>query len=152
VIIIAIAPRLAVVAALAAVPVLAGCALASHAGADAGQGTGLGQKCGMVSVLFERVMSSEAQEAEDCFYKAYLNCAPATLVFRRSFGDAVALHTFTIQSGDASCVIADARQTFISPSPPRPVTNVTCSSLTSTSDGLLFSVCGSDGDILVPAS
>ena len=103
---------------------------ASHARADAGQGTSAGQQCGMVSVLFDRLMmSSEARAAEDCFYQAYLQCVPATLVFRRSFGDAVMFHMFTIQSGDAGCIIVDAQQMGGFPRPLGPVTNVTCANL-----------------------
>ena len=107
------------------------------------------QDCGSVSVLGGHVTSAGAQQVENCFYQAYQQCSPATMVASLSGVDAGTRHSFSLSNG---CVISDSAQNFVAPRPPGPATVVTCAGLSNTGSGLLFSSCGSYGDVFVPAS
>jgi hypothetical protein len=117
-----------------------------------GQGSGSAGDCGSVSVLGGHVTSSNAQQVESCFYQAYQQCSPATMSATLNGVDAGTTHTFSLQNSSGGCTIFDARQTRVIPRPPGPATTVTCAALTDTGSGLLFSSCGTFGDVLVPAS
>lgn len=106
--------------------------------------------CGQVTVLNRNLTSPNPNEAETCFYQAYSQCSPATLVVSINGVDAGTRHTFGLQGSSGSCTVTDSRQNFVIPRPPQPPTSVTCSGLSRIPDGgLLFQSCGGD-DIAVP--
>src|SRR5215472_7788110 len=113
------------------------------------------QKCGIVQGLarLEAPPSDTgAARAENCFWQAFQHCRPATLVFITSSVDTALIRTFTIHDDNGACSISDAKQQRIVPNPPSPAGTYTCAGLLQQPDGLHFSACGKDGDVLVPAS
>ena len=113
------------------------------------------QKCGVVQGLaYLEVPPSDtgAARAENCFWQAFQHCRPATLVFITSSTDTALIRTFTIHDENGTCSISDAKQQRIVPNPPSPAGTYTCTGLVQKPDGLHFSACGKDGDVLVPVS
>lgn len=113
------------------------------------------QKCGIVQGLAHlEVPPSDtgAARAENCFWQAFQHCRPATLVFITSSVDTALIRTFTIHDNNGTCSISDAKQQRIVPNPPSSAGTYTCTGLVQKPDGLHFSACGKDGDVLVPAS
>jgi hypothetical protein len=113
------------------------------------------QKCGVVHGLAHlEVPPSDtgAGRAENCFWQAFQHCRPATLVFITSSVDTALIRTFTIHNHNGACSISDATQQRIVPHPPSPAGTYTCTGLVQKPDGLHFTACGKDGDVLVPAS
>jgi hypothetical protein len=113
------------------------------------------QKCGIVQGLAHlEVPPSDtgAERAENCFWQAFQRCRPATLVFITSSVDTALIRTFTIHNDNGACSISDAKQQRIVPHPPVPAGTYTCAGLLQKTDGLHFSACGKDGDVLVPVS
>ena len=113
------------------------------------------QKCGVVQGLarLEAPPSDTgAARAENCFWQAFQHCRPATLVFITSSVDTALIRTFTIHDDNGVCSISDMKQQRIVPNPPSPTGTYTCTGLVQKPDGLHFSACGKDGEVLVPAS
>ena len=113
------------------------------------------QHCGTIHTLGQQVVSADkkgAQGVEDCFWQAYQQCHPATLVYSQGGVDAATIHTFSFKSQNGKCVITDALQHVIFPHSPKSGGNDTCTGLTQQSDGLHFLACNSEGDVLVPAT
>jgi len=112
-------------------------------------------QCGVVQGLAHlEVPPSDtgAARAENCFWQAFQHCRPATLVFITSSADTALIRTFTIHDENGACSISDAKQQRIVPNPPSPAGTYTCTGLVQKPDGLHFSACGKDGDVLVPVS
>ena len=110
------------------------------------------QKCGIVQGLGRLevpVGVSSGEQAENCFWRAFQHCHPATLVFITSSPGMALIRTFTIHNNNGSCSILDAIQQHIASNPPSPAGTYTCAGLTQQSGGLLFSACGQDGDVVV---
>jgi hypothetical protein len=113
------------------------------------------QKCGVVQGLAQlEVPPSDtgATQVENCFWQAFQHCRPATLVFITSSANTALIRTFTIHDENGVCSISDAKQQRIVPNPPSPAGTYTCTGLVQKPDGLHFSACGKDGDVLVPVS
>ena len=96
---------------------------------------------------------SGAQQAENCFWQAFQHCRSATLVFITTSVDTALIRTFTIHNNQGACSISDARQLRVVPNQPSSAaTTFTCTGLVQQQQGLRFSACGQDGDIVVPVS
>jgi hypothetical protein len=109
-----------------------------------------GTDCGQITVLNKKIVTQGSASAESCFYQAYLQCSPATLLVSINGVDAGTRHSFGLQGSSGSCTVVDSKQNFVIPRPPQPSTQVNCSGLIQTSDGgLLFQSCGGD-DVAVP--
>jgi hypothetical protein len=93
-----------------------------------------------------------AQQAENCFWHAFQQCLPATLDFITGSIDTALTRTFTIHNNNSTCSISDAKQLHTGSNTPSPATIYTCVGLVHTPNGLRFSACGEDGDVLVPGS
>jgi hypothetical protein len=89
---------------------------------------------------------------ENCFWLAYQQCHPATMTYSQGNLDTIMLHTFSLKSQGGQCVITDAVQRSVLPRPPQNVGTYTCTGLTQQADGLHFTNCGSEGNVLVPAA
>jgi hypothetical protein len=96
--------------------------------------------------------TSSAKTVEDCFAQAYKQCQPATLDFSLISLDSGIDRTFTIKSANGQCTITETTQHYVVPQKPGPAQVYTCSGVTQEADGLHFSSCGQDGDILVPVT
>jgi hypothetical protein len=113
------------------------------------------QKCGVVQSLARlEVPPSDtgAERVETCLWQAFQHCHPAELVFISSSPGTALIRTFTISSNNGACSISDARQQRIASNPPSVAGTYTCTGLVQKPGGLLFTACGKDGDVLVPAS
>jgi len=109
-----------------------------------------GADCGQVTVLNRRITTPNPNQAESCFYQAYLQCSPAMLLVSINGVDAGIRHQFSLSGSAGNCTVSDNQQHFVIPRPPQPGTSVNCSGLIQTPDGgLLFQSCGGD-DVAVP--
>src|SRR5215472_10026788 len=71
------------------------------------------KNCGTVSRLGHLevpVNDTGAAAAENCFWRAFQHCQPATLVFVSSSVDTSLIRTFVIHKNRGRCSIIDARQ------------------------------------------
>ncbi|HXM18049.1 MAG TPA: hypothetical protein VN934_04500 [Candidatus Tumulicola sp.] len=138
--------------AASAAAALAVCSLAAFSGlpsraADvSGDGT-----CGSVRIGLQATTSKDAWAAQTCFSKAFAKCDPATLFV--SFGgvDSGVRRTFTTLTSnfDGTCQVVDVVEHYRVPNYSQSDTYL-CSSVSQTSDGLIFTRCGADGDVMVP--
>jgi hypothetical protein len=112
------------------------------------------QNCGAVHTMHLLVVPADENKArtvEDCFWRAYQLCHPASLTYVQSSVDTSKIRTFTLKSQSNQCIIGDALQNQVAPRAPQPIGNYTCAGLTQKHDGLYFNACGSDGNIVIPA-
>jgi hypothetical protein len=110
------------------------------------------QKCGSVQMNPRGIPinGSGAKQAEDCFWQAYQKCYAASLSFTTTGVDTILLRTFTIKNSGGQCAVSDAVQHAIVPAPLSAAKTYTCTSVTELVDGLHFSGCGNDGDVVMP--
>ena len=111
------------------------------------------KRCGIVHSLRQLVVPTEqkgVKSVEDCFWRAYQQCSPATLIYSQGAVDTATIHTFSLKSQNGKCVITDTLQHVVFPRTPTPGVNTTCAGLTQQSSGLHFLACGNEGDVLVP--
>ena len=110
------------------------------------------QKCGRVQTSPRGLPlnAAMAKQAEACFWQAYQKCQPATLGFTSTSVDTVALHTFSIRTSGQNCSVTDAMQHAIVPAKLSAAKTYTCTVVAAKSDGLHFSGCGAEGDVIVP--
>jgi hypothetical protein len=116
-------------------------------------GATVAENCGAVHTARQVVVPADTSKApgiEDCFWQAYQQCHAATLSYVQGSVDTAQIHTFTLKSQNNQCVITDALQSQVVPRPAKPVGTYTCTGLTRANDGLHFSACGNDGDVVVP--
>lgn len=109
--------------------------------------------CGTVHTLRQLVVPADqksVKNVEDCFWQAYQQCYPATLVYSQGGVDTATVYTFSLKSQNGKCVIADALQHVVFPHSPTSGVNGTCTGLTQQTDGLHFLACNNEGDVLVP--
>lgn len=110
------------------------------------------QKCGSVRTnpRGTPVNGAAAKQAEDCFWQAFQQCHPASLSFTSTGVDTVEVHTFTIQSNGQQCSVNDAGQHAIVPAPLSAAKTYACTGVAMQADGLHFTGCGNEGNIIVP--
>lgn len=110
-------------------------------------------QCGAVHTMRLLVVPADKDRVkgvEDCFWQAYQQCHPATLIYAQNNLDTGTIHNFSLKSENGQCVITDGVQHVIAPHPPQSTTNYTCTGLTRQNDGLHFLSCGEVGNVLVP--
>ncbi len=93
-----------------------------------------------------------ATRAENCFWQAFQKCAPASLVYTLFGVDTATARTFIVRANGDHCTVTDTVKHTMVPALPTPLTapaTYTCSGIAQKSDGLHFSGCGQDGDIVV---
>ena len=113
------------------------------------------QDCGSVHTIRLLVVptdQSKAKQIENCFWQAYQQCRPATLVFSSSGVDAGVIHNFSVKSANGTCMISDGVQHFIAPKSPGAAKMYTCGSMTMQTDGLHILSCGELGNIVIPVA
>ncbi len=134
-----------------------GIALLGAAVAGCGQAAGSNpppQNCGTVQLHGTALVDgANAGQAETCFYQAFQQCQRVSLAVNEMGVDAGTDRVFSTASGGApGCVISDAVTTYVIPTQHNITKTYTCAGLSRKDGGLLFSSCGADGDIYVPAS
>jgi len=109
------------------------------------------QKCGTIHTNPRGIPTDipAAKHTEDCFWQAFQKCAPASLVYTLIGVDTVTTRTFTIQTNSGHCSVSDAFQHTIVPAPLSTAKTYMCTGAAQKPDGLHFSGCGQDGDIVV---
>ena len=109
------------------------------------------QKCGSIRTNPQGIPlnGSAAKQAEDCFWQAYQKCHAATLSFTTAGVDTVTVRTFTIQNNGEQCSVSDTVQHAIVPAPLSAAKTYTCTGVTEQADGLHFTGCGNDGNIIL---
>lgn len=115
--------------------------------------TGTPQQCGTVHTMRLLVVPADMDRVkgiEDCFWQAFQQCRPATLVYAQNNLDTGTIHNFSLQKSNATCTIIDGVQHFIAPHPAQGMTTYICTGLIQQADGLHFRACGTMGDVLVP--
>jgi hypothetical protein len=112
------------------------------------------QNCGTVQLRgIVLVDGASAGQAETCFYQAFQQCQRASLAVNEMGVDAGTDRVFSTASGSGSdCIISDMVTTYVVPTQHNTTKTYTCASLSRKDGGLLFSSCGADGDVYVPAS
>jgi hypothetical protein len=113
------------------------------------------QNCGSVHTIHLLVVptdQSKAKQIENCFWQAYQQCRPATLMFSSSEVDTGVIHNFSLKSANGACVISDGVQHFIAPRSPGAAKMYTCSSMAMQTDGLHILSCGELGNIVIPVA
>lgn len=111
------------------------------------------QDCGTVHSLRLQVVPTDRVHAlsnENCFWQAFQQCRSATLSYSQASVDTANIHTFSLKSQGSTCIITDTVKHQVLPHPAQPIATYTCTSLTQQKDGLHFSSCGTEGDIIVP--
>ncbi len=131
--------------------------LALLVGALAGCGQTVGgtpQNCGTVQLRGAVTLGgTDATRAESCFYHAYQQCQRASLAVNEMGVDAGTDRTFNTQAGsNGGCAVSDAVYTYVIPTNHTNTKTYTCAGLSQKENGLLFSGCGADGDVFVPAA
>ncbi len=112
------------------------------------------RQCGTIHTLGLRQVPTDEgnpQSVEDCFWRAYQQCQPATLIYAQGGVDTATLHTFTLASQNGKCTLSDTIQHIIYPRTPTPGASAPCAGLTRQNDGLHFLNCSGEGNVLVPA-
>ena len=109
------------------------------------------QKCGSVRTNPRGISQNgpSAKQAEDCFWQAYQKCHAASLTFTTTGVDTVLVRTFTIQNNGEQCSVSDTVQHAIVPAPLSAAKTYTCTGVTEQADGLHFTGCGNDGNIIL---
>jgi hypothetical protein len=116
--------------------------------------TSAAQNCGVIHTMRLMVVPADqnhAKSTEDCFWQAYQGCHTATFTYFQASVDTANIHTFSLQSQNGQCVITDALQQQTIPRPAKAIASYTCTGLAQQSDGLHFTSCGSEGNLVVPA-
>ncbi len=124
------------------------------------------QKCGSIGVVRNQpVLIAPASIAKTsasstvtpsvagtCFWQAFQQCQPASLVVSFGSVDTVTTHTFTLQKQNTNCAISDVVQSRIIPRPAKTIGTYTCTGLVNASNELHFNGCGTLGNVVVPTS
>lgn len=112
------------------------------------------QQCGTVMTNPRGIPTDvpAATRVENCFWQAFQKCAPASLVYTLLGVDTATVRTFIVQASGNYCTVTDTVKHTMVPAPPTPLSapaTYTCAGVVQKSDGLRFSGCGQDGDIVV---
>jgi len=110
------------------------------------------QNCGTISMSLRGAPESGVgpQKSGNCFWQAFQQCQPATLVYHLTSIDTVTTHTFTTTKNGSACAVTDHVQHSIVPRPPTDAGTFTCASVSNTAGKLDFNGCGTAGNIVVP--
>jgi hypothetical protein len=108
--------------------------------------------CGEVRTLGPNPpREAAALQAEDCFFKAFQQCQAATLTVTMAGVDAGTINNFALEKQGDNCRITGSVVRYVVPRPTPVPEQFICQGLTRKNGGLLFTACGAQGDIVVPA-
>lgn len=108
--------------------------------------------CGAVRMLGPNPPSDKAAlQAEDCFFQAFQACQAATLAVTMMGVDAGTTNNFAIEAQGTGCRVTGNVVRYVVPRPTAVPEQFVCQGLSRKNNGLVFSGCGAQGDIVVPA-
>jgi hypothetical protein len=108
--------------------------------------------CGEVRTLGPNPpREAAALQAEDCFFQAFQQCQAATLTVTMAGVDAGTINNFAVEKQGDNCRITGSVVRYVVPRPTPVPEQFICQGLTRKNGGLLFTACGAQGDIVVPA-
>jgi hypothetical protein len=113
-------------------------------------------QCGTVHVAAGRVLPADAAAAtaaENCFAHNYTSCQATVLTFTAMGVDTGATQNFAESLVNGKCTVTDTVQgyTAVGGGKTFPTQTYTCAGVQPQADGLHFTACGQQGDVLVPA-
>ncbi len=95
---------------------------------------------------------ANAQQEKNCFWQAYQQCLPASLMLTITGTDVVSSHTFSTTQKQGSCVVSDTVLNSVVGQPSGQQDIYNCARLENTETGLHFVDCGDEGTIDIPSS
>jgi hypothetical protein len=105
--------------------------------------------CGTLDVQIGAGFATGPSDAEECFYQAFLACAPALLTVEINPVGTGGRHTLMTSVTDSGCVVADRLEPTVDSAPTDGSSAVVCTDLTLTKDDLSEGSC-SGGPPLAP--
>jgi hypothetical protein len=113
-------------------------------------------QCGTVNLAAGRVLPADAaaaSAAENCFAHNYASCQASVLSFTAMGVDTGTTQTFAEHLSNGRCTVTDTVQGYTANGGGKtfPAQTYTCAGVQQQADGLHFSACGQQGDVLVPA-
>jgi hypothetical protein len=113
-------------------------------------------QCGTVHVAAARVLPADAaaaSAAESCFAHNYASCQAAVLTVTTMGVDTGTTQTFAEHLSNGQCTVTDTVQGYTANGGGKtfPAQTYTCTGVHQQADGLHFSACGQQGEVLVPA-
>lgn len=93
-----------------------------------------------------------SQHAENCFWQAFQQCQPATLVFSTQSMTRLSvpiIHTFTIHNSAGKCLLSDTKEQRSAPNGPVQIVTYTCAGLEQSPRVLNVLSCGQEGTVPV---
>ena len=97
--------------------------------------------CGTLDVQIGQSIASGPIDAEACFYQAFFACAPAILTIQINPVGSGGRHTLMTGIADSGCIIADQLEPTVDAAPTGDSSEVVCTDLTLTEDGLSEGSC-----------
>jgi len=113
------------------------------------------QKCGTLHNRLNGLPPADkaiAAQVEQCFYQAYKQCQPATLIFEQNGLDAGTINNFSLKNVNGTCTVTDGFQHYVAPRPPSAPMLFTCASMDMQADGLHIHACGDANTVWIPLS
>ncbi len=108
----------------------------------------IGQNCGTV---YNGYASLGNSDGENCLWRAYQHCKPATLEYFIPELDIGTQHNLTVQPGKHGCTVSDASQGYSDNGggSRSPVVTYPCGGLRQQYGGLLFYGCGAEDNLFI---
>ena len=119
-----------------------------HATAHAAT-TSTNERCGAVELGSPPTNTDEAQARYSCFAAAIPNCDAVSLIVSAHTADAIVTRTFLTEAGERGCTVAETVER--SQNGKSTTDSNICSGVRREKDAIVFSSCGRDGDVAVPA-
>src|SRR5579859_6788207 len=108
------------------------------------------QKCGTISMSPLQLQgAAPAQQVGGCFWQAYQQCSPASMLVSATGMDTTISHSLLIEKKNGSCAIVDTLSKALAPKPATATTYI-CSGMTNNNGTLHLTGCGTEGDIIIP--
>jgi len=119
-----------------------------HATAHAAEPAAAGDRCGAVELGSPPTGSDEAQARYNCFASAAAVCDPVSLTVSAHTADSIVTRTFLTEQGDRGCGVAETVER--SQNGHTTTDANLCRGVHTEKDAIVFSSCGSDGDVSIP--
>jgi len=119
-----------------------------HATARAASSTA-DDRCGAIELGTPPTSSDDAQARFTCFAAALPTCDPVSLIVSAHTADSIVTRTFLTEAGDRGCTIAETVER--SQNGKSTTDSNLCTGVRREKDGIAFTGCGHDGDVVVPA-
>src|SRR5579872_3867998 len=119
-----------------------------HATAHAAVPADAGDRCGAVELGSPPTASDEAQARYTCFATAAQVCDAVSLTVSAHTADSIVTRTFLTEQGDRGCNIAETVER--AQNGKTTTDSNLCTGARREKDGIVFTGCGHDGDVVIP--